>query len=94
LPPRLSPIPPARSVYFQGVLEGIADIEALGYHRLAELGATPLNSLRSVGGGAGNQPWSEIRLKKLGVASHSPDSEHAAMGVARLAWWGIGHNDA
>ena len=91
--PRMIPRPASDSVYFQGLLEGIAAIEALGYQRLAELGASPLRSIRSAGGGAANEKWTDIRLRKLGVPALLPDSEHAAMGAARLAWWGIGHAD-
>jgi hypothetical protein len=89
--PRLSPRPDNDRVFFQALLEGIASIEKSGYQRLAELGATPLQSIRSVGGGAANEPWTRIRLKTLGVASKPSASEHAAMGTTRLAWRGIGH---
>jgi D-ribulokinase len=93
LSPRMTPRPADDAVYFQALLEGIASIEALGYQRLAELGATPLKSIRSAGGGAANDKWTAIRLKKLGVPQLASASEHAAMGAARLAWWGIGHAD-
>ena len=89
--PRLSPRPDDDRLFFQGLLEGIAQVEAQGYARLAELGATPLKSIRSVGGGAANGAWTRIRLKALGVAEKPSASEHAAMGTARLAWRGIGH---
>ena len=89
--PRLSPRPDDERVFFQAMLEGMAGVEKLGYQRLAELGASPLISIRSVGGGAANQPWTEIRLKALGVPAKPSASEHAAMGTARLAWRGIGH---
>ncbi len=91
--PRMTPKPDDARVYFQALLEGIAGVEALGYRRLAELGATPLTSIRSVGGGAANDKWTAIRLKALGVSALQSASEHAAMGVARLAWRGIGHAD-
>jgi D-ribulokinase len=89
--PRLTPRPDDERVFFQGLLEGIAGVEALGYKRLAELGASPLKSIRSVGGGAANAAWTKIRLKMLGVPAKPSASEHAAMGTARLAWRGIGH---
>jgi D-ribulokinase len=91
--PRLSPRPAQDQVFLQGLFEGIAAIEALGYRRLAELGASPLSSIRSAGGGAANDKWSEIRLKALQVPALTSASEHAAMGTARLAWRGIGHED-
>ena len=89
--PRLAPKPDDERVFFQALLEGIAGVEKLGYQRLAELGASPLSTVRSVGGGAASAPWTTIRLKALGVPSKNPASEHAAMGTARLAWRGIGH---
>ncbi|MBI3672090.1 MAG: carbohydrate kinase [Rhizobiales bacterium] len=91
LRPRLSPRPDDDRVFFQAMLEGIAAIEALGYRRLAELGASPLASIRSAGGGAGNTAWARIRLRMLGVPERPSLSEHAAVGTARLAWRGIGH---
>ena len=93
LQPRMVPRPADDGAYFQAVLEGIASIEALGYQRLVELGASSLKSIRSVGGGASNEKWTAIRLKKLGVPALPSASEHAAMGAARLAWWGLGHAD-
>jgi sugar (pentulose or hexulose) kinase len=93
LQPRMTPRPAEDHVYFQAILEGIAAIEALGYRRLAELGASPLTSIRTVGGGAANDKWTAIRIKALGVPAAAPASEHAAMGAARLAWRGIGHAD-
>jgi D-ribulokinase len=92
LQPKLTPRPPEDHLFLQGLFEGIADVEALGYRRLAELGASPLTSIRSSGGGAANAVWTAIRLKKLGVPAANSASEHAAMGTARLAWWGIGHD--
>jgi D-ribulokinase len=89
---RTEPRPKEDHVFLQGLFEGMAAIEALGYLRLAELGATALASIRSAGGGAANEKWTAIRLKKLGVPSAPAESEHAAMGVARLAWRGIGHD--
>jgi D-ribulokinase len=93
LAPRMTPRPADDASYFQALLEGIASIEALGYRRLAELGATPLKTMRTVGGGAANAKWTIIRLNKLQVPALKSTSEHAAMGAARLAWWGLGHAD-
>jgi sugar (pentulose or hexulose) kinase len=89
--PVLEPRPAADHAFFQAILEGIAEVEAMGYRRLQELGATPLASIRSVGGGAANAAWTTIRLEKLKVPAKSSMSEHAAVGTARLAWLGVGH---
>ena len=85
LAPRLSPRPADDALFLAGLFEGIAAIEALGYRRLAELGAPALTSLRSVGGGAANPVWSAIRQRHLGVPFKPAASDEAAAGTARLA---------
>lgn len=82
--PRLEPRPADGAVFFQGVLEGIAAIEELGYRQLAKLGAPQLRSVRTVGGGARNLPWREIRQRNLGVPFLDSISEDAAAGAASL----------
>jgi D-ribulokinase len=89
--PRLTPRPADDRVFFQAMLEGIARIEADAYAKLGELGASPLKSIRTAGGGAANAAWTTIRLRALGVPGKPSLSEHAAVGTARLAWRGIGH---
>jgi D-ribulokinase len=89
--PRLEPKPADDRIFFQAILEGIARIEAEAYAKLGELGASPLASIRTAGGGAVNEAWTKIRLKALGVPEKLSLSEHAAVGTARLAWRGIGH---
>ncbi|WP_192251034.1 FGGY-family carbohydrate kinase [Mesorhizobium silamurunense] len=88
LQPRLLPRPESDAEYLKAMLEGIAAIEALGYQRLAELGAPRLTSVRSVGGGAANAAWTEIRRRKLGVDFLPALSDDAAAGTARLALMG------
>jgi D-ribulokinase len=88
--PRVTPRPADDRLFLQGLLEGIANVEATGYRRLAELGATPLASLRTVGGGASNGAWSKIRQTKLAVPFVAAAAQEAAAGAARLAWRGIG----
>jgi sugar (pentulose or hexulose) kinase len=89
--PRLEPRPSDDRLFFQGMLEGIARIEAEAYAKLGELGASRLASIRTAGGGAANPAWTAIRLKALGVPEKPSLSEHAAVGTARLAWRGLGH---
>ena len=85
LPPRLTPRPADDADYLKAMLEGMAAIEALGYRRLAELGAPALTSVRSVGGGAANPAWTAIRRRKLGVEFLPTLSDEATAGTARLA---------
>ncbi|PWB47663.1 MAG: carbohydrate kinase [Nitrosomonadales bacterium] len=84
-PPRLAPRPEDDACFLQGLLEGIARIEARGYQLLQELGATPLISVRSAGGGARNPAFSAIRARLLGVPLHIARHSEAAYGSALLA---------
>lgn len=88
-PPRMSPIPDDRREFLKELFEGIAGVEALGYSKLAELGAPVLKSVRSVGGGAQDKTFSAIRTKRLGVELLNPSSSEAAYGAARLARYGM-----
>lgn len=85
LPPRITPRPADRAHFLQAHFEGIAAIEQSGYARLAQLGAPPLISVRSVGGGAANPVFSRIRARRLGLPMPPPASDEAAFGTALLA---------
>ncbi len=88
LPPRLEPRPAERAEFLHGLLEGLARIEALGYRRLAELGATPLAGVASAGGGAANPAYTRIRAGMLGVPVSQAAEHEACFGTARLARFG------
>lgn len=90
LAPRMEPQPADEAEFLKAILEGIANVEKLAYDRLAELGGPKLSSVRSVGGGAKNPVWSEIRRLRLTVPFESVLSEEAAAGTARLALDGAG----
>lgn len=86
LQPRLEPRPASNAEFLQGMLEGISAIEKLAYTRLAELGATQPRSIRTVGGGAKNNAWTQIRKALSPATPFEPSlSEHAATGAAVLA---------
>jgi len=85
LAPRETPRPADDVRFLQGLLEGIANIEALGYQRLADLGGPALATVRTTGSGARNTAWTTIRRRVLGVELLSARSEEAAMGAATLA---------
>ncbi|WP_455218235.1 FGGY-family carbohydrate kinase, partial [Kaarinaea lacus] len=65
LEPVLEPRPENDVTFFQGMLEGIARIEARGYRLLAELGAPYPATVRTTGGGAKNEAWTAIRRTML-----------------------------
>lgn len=85
LAPRLGPRPASDGLFFQGVLEGIARIEAAAYERLASLGAPAPSSVLTLGGGADNPGWTRIRERTLDVPVRAARVTQAAFGAALLA---------
>ncbi len=85
LPPRLSPRPTNDTMFYQAMLEGISEIERIGYAALNELGAPQLNRVFTAGGGAKNKAWSQIRATTLGVPVADAQSVDAVVGTARIA---------
>lgn len=85
LAPRLSPRPDDDVAFLHGMLQGMSRIEASGYARLTELGAEPLRSVITCGGGASNSVWQIIRERLLGVPISQALHTEAAYGSALLA---------
>lgn len=83
--PRLMPRPDSPVQFLHGLLESLARIEALGYRRLQELGATPVRLVYTAGGGAKNLTWQGIRQRQLGVEVRASRQAEAAFGTALLA---------
>ncbi|MEO1591362.1 MAG: FGGY-family carbohydrate kinase [Cyanobacteria bacterium J06632_22] len=83
--PRLTPIPENRLLFLQGLLEGMARIEALGYQKLMALGSTPLDYVYTAGGGAANVAWADLRRRALGIDVGISPNADAAFGAALLA---------
>jgi sugar (pentulose or hexulose) kinase len=86
LPPRLEPRPADAAQFLQGLLEGIARIERRGYEVLHSLGAPYPSEVISIGGGAINAAWRQIRARMLGVPVHLAQQQDAAYGAALLAY--------
>ncbi|GLC37560.1 hypothetical protein PLESTB_001760900 [Pleodorina starrii] len=85
LQPRMSPRPEDDALFLQGLLEGIAQIEAAAYGRLAAMGASPLRQVLTAGGGAANPKWTAIRQRLLGVPVRAAEQGEACYGAALLA---------
>jgi len=85
MPPRLSPRPDDQVQFLQGLLEGIARIEQLGYQHLHALGAPYPTRVLSSGGGASNLAWQAIRQRLLGCAVEQSVQTEAAYGSALIA---------
>jgi sugar (pentulose or hexulose) kinase len=92
--PRLSPRPADDGHFFQAILEGMTEIERLGYQRLRELGGPAISSLRTVGGGARNTAWASMRAKAMGVEALRAKSVEAAVGTASLVLANLDIRDA
>lgn len=84
-PPQLDPKPEDSLAFLHGLLDSMARIEAQGYQRLGELGATRLQRVYTAGGGANNAPWQQLRQARLGVRVIPSQETEAAYGTARLA---------
>ncbi|MEK8089317.1 FGGY-family carbohydrate kinase [Thermithiobacillus plumbiphilus] len=69
---------------FQMLLEGLCYIEAWGYARLQE-GGTTMREVFSLGGGASNGPWMQMRANVLDRPVIVPQCAEAALGAAMLA---------
>lgn len=89
--PVLVPRPDSDTLFLQGLLTGIADIETAGYNCLQALSGTTLNTITTVGGGAGNAAWTNIRQNKLKVPFLNAMQTQAAYGSALLAKGGLSH---
>ncbi|MFQ5642339.1 MAG: FGGY-family carbohydrate kinase [Thiogranum sp.] len=83
--PVLEPRPSSDALFFQGILEGLAHIEQRAYRLLAELGAPFPEQVLTVGGGAANNGWMEIRRQLLSVPVTRAQHQEAAFGAALLA---------
>lgn len=83
--PRITPKVDNDVVFFQGLLEGISEIEHTGYKLLEQLGAPYPTTVVTAGGGAINKAWQEIRERKLGVSVKKSKHSAAAYGAATLA---------
>ncbi len=84
LPPQLEPRPDNPVTFLHGLLESMARIEALGYEKLQELGASKLIRVYTAGGGAKNPIWSQIRQRSLDVPVIKSQYTEAAYGTALL----------
>ena len=90
--PRMLPRPDSDVIFFQGLLEGIAQIEYNAYRLLHELGAPYPATLRTVGGGAKNAAWTQIRSRLLNTRMLNVTHTEAAYGSALLAKSGFSNH--
>ena len=84
LEPRLSPRPEDPALFLQGLLEGMARIEADAYKLLETLGGGEVCRIYTTGGGAQNAVWTQLRAAAIGKPVACAVDVEAAIGVARL----------
>jgi sugar (pentulose or hexulose) kinase len=85
LQPNLEPRPRSSVEFLHGLLESIARIEAQGYQKLQQLGASQLIRVYTCGGGSKNLAWQQIRQRHLQVSTVNSLNTEAAYGAALLA---------
>lgn len=88
LQPRLSPRPADDAVFFQGLLEALARVEAQGYRLFQRLGAPALSRVWASGGGTRNPAYQQLRAQALGVPVATAAEGEPSVGAARLAGMG------
>lgn len=82
---KISPRPSSDIEFFQGLLEGIASIEAEGYKKLEQLGAGTPERIFTAGGGNKNPAWKKIREHITGFNIANAAHSEASYGSALLA---------
>lgn len=87
--PVLSPRPASDIKFLQGILEGLSRIEQQGYLKLQQLGTNPVIRVQTLGGGAANPQWEQIRSQMLGLPVSAAKHSEAAYGSALLALQGL-----
>lgn len=86
---KITPRPESDIEFFQGLLEGIANIEAEGYKKLETLGAATPKRIFTAGGGAKNSAWTKIRERITGLPILQATHTEANYGSALLAKQGF-----
>jgi sugar (pentulose or hexulose) kinase len=81
----IDPRPESDLTYFQGLLEGIASIEADGYKKLHALGTPAAQRIFTTGGGNKNSAWKIIRERMTGIKVIDAIHHEASYGSALLA---------
>ena len=85
LEPLLGPRPISDARYLQALLEGLTAIEKQGWQRLQAAGAPALERVITLGGGARNPQWRQLRQQSLDIPVLNRPGCTAALGMARLA---------
>ena len=87
------PRPDDDVIFFQALLEGIANIEADAYKKLSALGTTNPTKVFTAGGSTKNQAWKQIRERTTGIEITNAVHTEACFGSALLAKGGFEKGD-
>lgn len=82
---KLTPALSTADMKLQAMLEGLVEIEQLGWEKLVQCTHQPITRLFATGGGTKNPAWAGLRKRLLPYAHHPVYSDMAAMGSAMLA---------
>ncbi len=82
--PKITPRPKSKLLFLQAILEGLTNIEKLGFERLDELGASQVKRIFSSGGGQKNTAWMALRAKHLNSPLANSKETEASFGVTQL----------
>ncbi|WP_455204458.1 FGGY-family carbohydrate kinase [Kaarinaea lacus] len=94
LRPKLTPRPDNDVEFFHGLLYGIARVEQQGYELLQQLGAPYPSKVFTIGGGAINEPWRQMRQRLLNTPVVTAKHLQAAYGSALIALRSASHKMA
>lgn len=89
--PEISPRPQEDFKFLHALFEGLANIEALGYKMLNQLGAQYPKEIITCGGGAQNKTWQQIRQQLSNTQIQPATHSEACYGSALLAKNGISY---
>jgi sugar (pentulose or hexulose) kinase len=90
LEPVLGPRPVGDARYLQALLEGLTEVERLGWEQLQTLGLPAPQRILTVGGGARNPIWRHLREQALGLPVRNLPDAWAAAAMGRLALQSLG----
>lgn len=80
-----TPLPGERAERFAALLQGTALLERLALERLGELCGPAAGPVRTTGGGASSDTWTQLRADTVGRPYERPERADAALGAAVLA---------
>ena len=84
LKPCLTPRPQSDSLFLHGLFESMAKIEKKSYESIYKLGGSFPKHILTVGGGANNKVWEQIRINVIKTKISSGKNIEAAVGTAKI----------